>query len=81
MVRGTLADLLLAFADRTIKGEVVLVVDRAPDRPADSAGVETALQLALTTHTLKDAVAMVAEATGTPRRLVYQVALKLEKDR
>lgn len=80
VVRGTLADLVLAFADRTIKGEVVLVVDRAPDRPADSAGVETALLLALTTHSLKDAAAMVAEATGTPRRSVYQVALKLEKN-
>ena len=81
VVRGTLADLLLAFADRTIKGEVVLVVDRAPDKPADAAGMEIALKQALSTHSLKDAVAMVAEATGTPRRTVYQVALKLGEDR
>ena len=77
VVRGTLAELLAAFADRPIKGEVVLVVDRAPDKPTDAAGMEDALKQALATHSLKDAVAMVAEATGTPRRTVYQVALKL----
>lgn len=77
VVRGTLGELVIAFADRAIKGEVVLVVDRATVKPADSTLIEAALRQALVDHSLKDAVAMVAEARSIPRRTVYQVALKL----
>ena len=60
---------------------MVLVVDRAPDKPSDAVGMQAALRQALASHSLKDAVAMVAEATGTPRRTVYQVALQLGENR
>ena len=76
VTRGTLADLVAQFADRDVKGEIVLVVDRAPDAVADAETVEAALDRALQTMSVKDAAAMVAEAFGLAKRDVYQLALK-----
>lgn len=75
--RGTLGDLAEGFRDRAVKGEIVLVVDRAPPRTATAADVDAALKEALATMTVKDAAATVAEALGLPRREVYQRALEL----
>lgn len=75
--RGTLGDLARAFADRTLKGEVVILVDRARGGKVDAATMEEALMQALKGQSVKDAAAQVAVALGLPRREVYQVALKL----
>ncbi len=75
--RGTLERLAADYAGREVKGEVVLVIDRA-GAPADAAaGLEPALRAALARQSLKDAVAGVAAALGLPRREVYQAALRL----
>lgn len=74
--RGTLAELAAAFEGRDVKGEIVVLIDRAPEQVADAATVEQALDLALTHMTMKDAAAAVAQAYGLPRREVYQLALK-----
>lgn len=74
--RGTLGELAAAFAGRDVKGEIVVLIDRAPEQVADAATVEQALDLALTHMTMKDAAAAVAQAYGLPRRDVYQLALK-----
>ena len=73
--RGTLAELAAEFAAREVKGEVVVLVDRAEPARADAATWEEALDQAMATLSVKDAAAMVAEAYGLPRREVYQVAL------
>ena len=78
VTRGTLADLHESVAGRDIKGEIVLVVDRAVPVIADAGTVEQALRQALKTQSSKDAAAQVAEAFGLPRRDVYQLALSLE---
>ena len=78
ITRGSLADLAESVAGRDIKGEIVLVVDRAVPVAADAATVEDALRQALKTQSSKDAAAQVAEAFGLPRREVYQLALSLE---
>jgi 16S rRNA (cytidine1402-2'-O)-methyltransferase len=78
VTRGTLAELAESVAGRDIKGEIVLVVDRALPVAADAATVEEALRQALKTQSSKDAAAQVAEAFGLPRREVYQLALSLE---
>lgn len=78
VTRGTLADLFESVAGRDIKGEIVLVIDRAAPVIADAATVEEALRQALKTQSSKDAAAQVAEAFGLPRRDVYQLALSLE---
>jgi 16S rRNA (cytidine1402-2'-O)-methyltransferase len=79
--RGELATLAEAYANDTPRGEIVLVI--APPQaiePVGAAETETMLQQALARVSLKDAVAEVADATGLPRREVYQRALALAKN-
>ncbi len=78
--RGPLATLAADFGDRAVKGEIVVVIDRARGRKADSADLEAALKDALTRMRLKDAAAAVAETLGLPKREVYQAALRLGND-
>jgi 16S rRNA (cytidine1402-2'-O)-methyltransferase len=75
--RGTLADLALQFADRKVKGEIVVLVDRAGTVRVEQATLDAALRQALASGTLKDAAADVAAAFGLPRKDVYRMALKL----
>jgi len=79
VLRGTLSELLAGLEGRTLKGEVVVLVDRGKTQVADET-METALRRALETMSLKDAAATVAEAYGLKRRRVYQAAPELEKD-
>ncbi len=83
---GTLADLAAALAvASTPKGEIVVVVAppdpeaaaRADDQEAAEAALDAALTAALERMRLSDAVAAVAGATGTARRVVYARALAL----
>lgn len=78
--RDTLAGLAAAFAERSVKGEIVVLVDRAEDAVADDATMEQALRAALRDKSVKDAAADVALALNLPRRRVYQAALKMEDD-
>ena len=79
--RGTLGELVTVFDGVAIKGEIVVLVDRAHKATADPITVETALRSALAQMSVKDAAAMVAESLALPRRDVYQVALNIVKDR
>jgi len=81
-VRGKVSAVEERLRDREIKGEVVLLV--APAVPA--AKGERADVVGLLRHfmaddglSLKDAVARVAGETGTPRRSVYEEALRLKE--
>ena len=78
--RGTLGDLAGEFADRAVKGEIVVLVGRAGSETVAEADVEGALREAMKTMRIKDAATAVAGALGLPRRQVYQVALGLEKE-
>lgn len=75
--RGTLAQLAVDFAERPVKGEIVVVIDRAGVRAADAGEIETRLREALRCHSIRDAAAEVSQALGLPRRQVYQTALRL----
>lgn len=78
--RGTLGALKAEFADRAVKGEIVLLVDR--DRSeASEEDMQAALEAALEDMSVKDAAASVALALGLPKRLVYQAALEIAKAR
>lgn len=74
--RATLGALATSFAGRDVKGEIVVLVDRAPEQVADADVVEQALDKALSHMSMKDAAAAVAQAYGLARRDVYQLALK-----
>nr|WP_272490696.1 16S rRNA (cytidine(1402)-2'-O)-methyltransferase [Mesobacterium pallidum] len=75
--RGTLGDLAAQYDGETVKGEVVVLIDRAASDEADESAVKEALVKALENMRVKDASESVATATGWPRRKVYQMALEL----
>lgn len=79
VTRDRLSILAQTFASPP-KGEVVIVVG-PPDataKQADSTEVDAQLETALAEMSLRDAAAAVAEATGWPRKQVYQRALTLK---
>jgi 16S rRNA (cytidine1402-2'-O)-methyltransferase len=78
--RGDLATLAQSCAVNEPRGEIVLVVapPQAPQLPSVSE-TDVLLRDALARVSLKDAVGEVADATGLPRRDVYQRALALVK--
>ncbi len=87
VMRGTLAELFARTGGRDLRGEVVLVVARAPrperEAPAGSAReaeMIALLRTALETMPVKAAALEVAERLGLPRRAVYQAALSLGRD-
>lgn len=77
VLRGTVADLSAELDRREVKGEIVVLLDRAAEAPAEEADIDAALRQALSQHRVKDAASLVAEALGLPKRDVYQRALKL----
>lgn len=77
--RGTLEALVAEMSSRTIKGEVVVLIDRARSESISETDLETALAQALDTMSVRDASEAVATAYNIPKRQVYQLALKLGK--
>jgi 16S rRNA (cytidine1402-2'-O)-methyltransferase len=77
VVRGRLADLVADFAGRDVRGEIVVLVDRAQAAPPNAGDVDTAMKQALAIMSVKDAAAMVADQFGLQKRAAYQLALKL----
>jgi 16S rRNA (cytidine1402-2'-O)-methyltransferase len=78
--RGTLEELAANYAEKTPKGEIVVLIDRSRSDSVNSVDLETALQEALGSMSVRDAADMVAQAHDLPRRKVYQAALALGKD-
>lgn len=77
--RAPLSQLTDEMAERSLKGEVVLLVARGEKVEIDENSLEDLLKSALKSGSVKDAVANVVEATGAKRRDVYQLALKMGK--
>ncbi|MEY8838841.1 16S rRNA (cytidine(1402)-2'-O)-methyltransferase, partial [Cribrihabitans sp. XS_ASV171] len=78
--RSTLTELAEEIAQEPIKGEVVVLVDRAGSETVSDSDIESALRDALADHSVKDAADLVARAFGLKRRTVYQRALAMGKD-
>lgn len=80
--RATLQELAQIYETEDPKGEIVVVVGPAPERPLDEGDLVAQIKAArASVASLKDTVALVVEQTGLPRKLVYQAALALEKDK
>jgi len=77
--RGTLAGAVDHLTTLEPRGEYVVVLDGAPPpEPADETDVEAALRARLDAGTDKrSAIAEVATALHVPKRLVYDIALRL----
>lgn len=80
VLRGTAQELLERLEDRSLKGEIVVLIARGGQEETSEADVSTALRKAMLSMRLKDAATAVAGATGMPRRDVYQLALSLKDD-
>ena len=74
--RGDLPALAAQYAEHPALGEVCVVVGPAPADDG-TAGLDERLRAALSSNSVKDAAAMVALATGLPRKVVYARALEL----
>lgn len=75
VLRGTLAQLSECVASRDVKGEIVVLVDRAPPVEATGESIEAALDQALKTMSVKDAATFVSQTLGVSRKIVYKIAL------
>jgi 16S rRNA (cytidine1402-2'-O)-methyltransferase len=73
--RGTAADLAAQFGATPPRGEITLLL--GPPEADDPEDLDGRLAEALAGHSVKDAAALVAAATGLPRKLVYARALAL----
>lgn len=80
VISGSLGELAVHTANRTLKGEMAVVVGRGKDSPP-AADLDAALESALAGMSVRDASESVARALGLPKRQVYQKALRLVGDR
>lgn len=78
VTRASLGELLQGLDAGQLRGEIVLVVDRAPVAVPAATDIAAALREAMARMSIRDAAAVVAEALGLPKRTVYQAALRLE---
>lgn len=78
--RGALQELAAFYADTSVKGEIVVLIDRGRLQTVSQSDVRQELASALKAHSMRDAVDMVAKANQLPRRQVYQMALELAKE-
>ena len=75
--RETLPALATHYGTETPRGEITLVIGPATAEPATAQTLDQALELALGQMSLKDAAAVVATATGLPKKQIYARALEL----
>jgi 16S rRNA (cytidine1402-2'-O)-methyltransferase len=80
VLRGTLSELAAICAERTLKGEIVVVIDRARSPNISEVDLEMELQLLLKEMSVRDASDALAERTGIKRRKIYQMALALSQN-
>lgn len=80
VARGTLAELTEEFLERDVKGEVVVLVDRAVPEEVTEEAIAVALDQALLTMRVKDAATFVSQTLGVSRKIAYQIALSRPKD-
>ncbi|WP_038077735.1 16S rRNA (cytidine(1402)-2'-O)-methyltransferase [Thioclava pacifica] len=78
--RGSLSEISQSLAEAPVKGEIVLVIDRAHAVEIGEEELEARLREVMAQASLRDAVDEVVAQTGLPRRKVYQAALALEKE-
>ena len=76
--RGSLPELSAHYAVAAARGEITVVVGPAPAEAMGDDDLDAQLRRAMASHSLKDAAAMVAGATGLPRKVVYARALALD---
>jgi 16S rRNA (cytidine1402-2'-O)-methyltransferase len=79
VISGTLHEIGDVCAARTLKGEMVVLIERKSSENIRESDVDLMLKEALKDKSVRDAADEVSARTGLARRQVYQMALKLEQ--
>ncbi|MBR9650966.1 16S rRNA (cytidine(1402)-2'-O)-methyltransferase [Thalassovita aquimarina] len=79
VLRGTLGELAETCRERSLKGEIVVLVDRPRLPNIGESDLEVMLHTLLQDLSVRDASDRLAAETGLPRRKIYQMALKLDR--
>ncbi len=79
VIRGSLTEVANILAERQVKGEIVVLIDRHRGDAASDADIEAALKDALDTMSVRDASEAIANGFGINKRKVYQMALAAQK--
>ncbi len=77
--RMSASDAVTLYKGNAPKGEIVLVIGPPQKIEHDAQSIEKKLKTALKTMSTKEAAASVAEATGKPRKELYDLVLKISK--
>ncbi len=77
VLTGTLDELAETATERTLKGEMVLLIGKGDSGNISETDVEQAVKLALEDMSVRDAAASVSRDLGRPKREVYQLAMRL----
>ena len=77
--RGSLEQLAEHYKENNVKGEIVVLVARGDSESVSESDLKEDLTRALSAHSMRDAVDLVAKAHQLPRRQVYQLALTILK--
>lgn len=77
-ITGPLKTLTNDFADKKVKGEIVIVIEGASETP-DAFDLDQLLASLLAEHSLSRAVGEAAKITNRPKRKIYARALELDK--
>jgi len=81
VVRGSLSKLAERFGHEQALGEIVIIVEGAPENASASSSSQlTVADLIEAGLSLKQASALIAKLTGTSRRDIYQEALKHRRE-
>jgi 16S rRNA (cytidine1402-2'-O)-methyltransferase len=80
VIRAPLAQLAQECDERTLKGEIVVLIDRAHSSTVSEAELTSMVKDALQDGSVRDVADSIAKETGLPRRQVYQLALKLDRE-
>ncbi len=75
--RAALPELAAHYAVEPARGEITVLIGPPPAEQPDAEALDDRLRAALAGNTVRDAAALVAAATGLPRKVVYARALEL----
>lgn len=79
--RGSLSELAAHYHDKPAKGEVVVLISKGDSSNVREIDLEQEVNKALSTLSVRDAADFVSATFGVKRRPVYQLAMRLAKER
>ncbi len=80
VLSGTLEKLSAELAERSVKGEIVVLIGKGAATVVTEEELKEELALLLVDMSLRDAADRLAEDTGHKRRDIYQMGLKMQRD-